>query len=161
MSEREKYRTLGTYYMSVARNYEKAIENSETLVRLFPADDGGHANLGLAYLYTGNVSRAIEEARKALQIYPGSGGQRYNYAMYSMYAGDFDTAVAEGSRVVKEAPSFALAFLPVALSKLAKNDFEGRSPPTASSSRRGRPGPSLARSDGRTSRCTAGGTGRP
>ena len=125
MSEREKYRTLGTYYMSVARNYEKAIENYETLVRLFPADDGGHANLGLAYLYTGNVSRAIEEARKALQIYPGSGGQRYNHAMYSMYAGDFDTAVAEGSRVVKEAPSFALAFLPVALSKLAKNDFEG------------------------------------
>jgi tetratricopeptide (TPR) repeat protein len=125
MSEREKYRTLGTYYMSVARNYEKAIENYETLVKLFPADDGGHANLGLAYLYTGNVPRAIEEARKALQIYPGSGGQRYNYAMYSMYAGDFDTAMAEGSRVVKEAPSFELAFLPIALSKLARDDFEG------------------------------------
>ena len=53
MTEREKYRTLGTYYMSVARNYEKAIENYETLVKLFPADDGGHWNLGLAYLYTG------------------------------------------------------------------------------------------------------------
>ena len=125
MSEREKYRTLGTYYMSVARNYEKAIENYETLVKLFPADDGGHGNLGLAYLYTGNVPRAIEEARKVLQIYPSSGSQRYNYAMYLMYAGDFDTAVAEGSRVVKEAPSFELAFLPIALSKLAKGDFEG------------------------------------
>ena len=125
MSEREKYRTLGTYYMSVARNYEKAIENYETLVKLFPADDGGHANLGLAYLYTGNVPRAIEEVRRALQIYPSSGGQRYNYAMYSMYAGDFDTAVAEGSRVLKEAPSFELAFLPIALSKLAGGDFEG------------------------------------
>jgi tetratricopeptide (TPR) repeat protein len=125
MSEREKYRTLGTYYMSVARNYEKAIENYETLVKLFPADDGGHANLGLAYLYTGNVPRAIEEARKALEIYPSSGAQRYNYAMYSMYAGDFDTAEAEGARVVKETPSFELAFLPIALSKLAKSDFEG------------------------------------
>ena len=125
MSDREKYRTLGTYYMSVARNYEKAIENYETLVKLFPADDGGHGNLGLAYLYTGNVTRAIEEARKVLEIYPSSGGQRYNYAMYLMYAGDFDTAAVEGARVVKETPSFELAFLPIALSKLAKNDFEG------------------------------------
>ncbi|HEY7698168.1 MAG TPA: tetratricopeptide repeat protein, partial [Vicinamibacteria bacterium] len=125
MSEREKYRTLGTYYMSVARNYEKAIENYETLVKRFPADDGGHANLGLAYLYTGNVERALKEARQVLDIYPSQWAQRYNYAMYSMYAGDFDTAIAEGSRVVQEAPSFDLAFLPVALSKLAGDDFDG------------------------------------
>ncbi len=145
MSDREKYRTLGTYYMSVARNYEKAIENYETLVKLFPADDGGHGNLGLAYLYTGNVPRAIEEARKVLQIYPSSGPQRYNYAMYSMYAGDFDTAVAEGSRVVKEAPSFELAFLPVALSKLAGNDFEGALATYGQLEQTGPSGASLAR----------------
>ncbi len=145
MSEREKYRTLGTYYMSVARNYEKAIENYETLVKLFPADDGGHGNLGLAYLYTGNVPRAYEEARKALQIYPSSGAQRYNYAMYAMYAGDFDTAVAEGSRVVKEAPSFELAFLPIALSKLAGNDFEGALATYGQLEQTGPSGASLAR----------------
>ena len=66
MSEREKYRTLGTYYMSVARNYEKAIENYETLVELYPADNVGHSNLALAYLNTGNVRRALEEGRLAL-----------------------------------------------------------------------------------------------
>ena len=124
MTEREKYRTLGTYYMSVARNYEKAIENYETLVKLFPADDGGHANLGLAYLYTGNVQRAIEEVRKVLEIYPSQWAQRYNYAMYLMYAGDFDNAIAEGRRVIKEAPCFQLAFLPVALSTLARGEFD-------------------------------------
>jgi len=42
MTERERYRTLGTYYHQVARNYESAIENYETLVERFPADDGGH-----------------------------------------------------------------------------------------------------------------------
>lgn len=145
MSDREKYRTLGTYYMSVARNYEKAIENYEMLVRLFPADDGGHANLGLAYLYTGDVPRAIEEARKALQIYPSQWAQRYNYAMYSMYAGDFETALAEGSRVVKEAPSFELAFLPVALSKLAQNDIEGALASYGQLEQTGPSGASLAR----------------
>ncbi len=124
MSEREKYRTLGTYYMSVARNYEKAIENYETLVKLYPADDGGHGNLGLAYLYTGNLKRATEEARQVLEIYPNQWVQRYNYSMYLMYAGNFEAAVTEGARVLKEAPSFELAFLPVALSKAAMGDFD-------------------------------------
>jgi len=125
MSEREKYRTLGTYYMSVARNYEKAIENYETLIELYPADNVGHSNLALAYLNTGNVQRALEEGRLALELYPGQWADRYNYAMYSMYAGDFDTAEAEGARVVEQVPTFELAFVPVALSKLVQGDFEG------------------------------------
>jgi tetratricopeptide (TPR) repeat protein len=124
MTDREKLRTLGTYYMMVARNYEKAIENYETLVRLYPADDGGHANLGLAYLYVGNVPRALAEAREALEIYPSQWTQRYNYAMYALYAGDLDTAAAEGTRVLKEAPSFELAFVPVALSLLLKGEWQ-------------------------------------
>ena len=125
MSEREKYRTLGTYYMSVARNYEKAIENYETLVELYPADNVGHGNLALAYLNTGNVQRALEEGRLALEMYPGQWADRYNYAMYSMYAGDFDTAETEGSRVVEQVPTFELAFLPVALSRAARDDYDG------------------------------------
>jgi tetratricopeptide (TPR) repeat protein len=125
MSEREKLRTLGTYYMMVARNYEKAIENYETLVKLYPADDGGHGNLGLAYLYTGNIERARAEAQAVLKIYPSQWAQRYNYAMYSMYAGDFATAEKEGLRVLKEAPTFELGAVPVALSMLIQGDFSG------------------------------------
>ncbi len=128
MSEREKYRTLGTYYMSVARNYEKAIENYETLIELYPADNVGHSNLALAYLNTGNVQRALEEGRLALELYPGQWADRYNYAMYSMYAGDFDTAEAEGSKVVEQVPTFELAFLPVALSRAARDDYDGTLP---------------------------------
>jgi serine/threonine protein kinase/tetratricopeptide (TPR) repeat protein len=125
MSEREKYRTLGTYYMSVARNYEKAIENYETLIELYPADNVGHSNLALAYLNTGNVQRALEEGRLALELYPGQWADRYNYAMYSMYSGDFDTAETEGARVVEQVPTFELSFLPVALSRAARDDYEG------------------------------------
>jgi serine/threonine protein kinase/tetratricopeptide (TPR) repeat protein len=145
MSEREKYRTLGTYYMSVARNYEKAIENYETLVELYPADDGAHANLGLAYVYSGDVRRAMEEARKVLDLYPSQWAQRYNYAMYAMYAGEFDTAIAEGSRVIDEVPSFELAFLPVALSKLALDDVEGALDTYSRLEQSGPAGASLAR----------------
>src|SRR5262249_61561306 len=61
MTDREKYRTLGTYYQNVARNYEKAIENYETLVKLYPGDAVARGNLGLAYMNWGNVKRALDE----------------------------------------------------------------------------------------------------
>ena len=108
MTEREKYRTLGAYYLDIVRNYEKAIENFETLVRLYPADDSGHGNLALAYLHIGDVPRALAEVRKSLEIYPRNSLQRYNYAMYSMYAGDYATAISEARRVQKRARSSSM-----------------------------------------------------
>ena len=125
MTDREKYRTLGTYYLNVVRNYEKAVETYETLVRLYPADDVGHGNLALAYLLVGNLQRAVAEERNALTIYPRNSLQRYNYAMYSMYAGDFSTAIAEASRLLKENPSFEVPLLPLALARLAQGDVSG------------------------------------
>jgi len=123
MSEREKYRTFGNYYLNIARNNEKAIETFETFVKQYPADDAGHGNLGLAYLYTGNLPGAIAQVREALRIYPKNLLQRYNYAMYSLYAGDFDTALAEGDRTLQQAPGFTYAFWPIALSAAARGDF--------------------------------------
>jgi tetratricopeptide (TPR) repeat protein len=125
MTEREKYRTLGTYYLNVARNYEKAIETYETLVRSYPADDVGHGNLALAYLHVANVARAVAEERTALAIYPRNSLQRYNYAMYTMYAGDFATSIAEASRLLQENPTFEYPLLPLALSRLSQGDEAG------------------------------------
>jgi tetratricopeptide (TPR) repeat protein len=125
MTDREKYRTLGTYYLNVVRNYDKAIENYETLVRWYPADDAGHGNLALAYVYIGNVTRAVAEERIALAIYPRNSLQRYNYAMYSMYAGDFPTSIAEASRLLNENPTFEYPLLPLALSRLLQGDATG------------------------------------
>ena len=125
MTDREKYRTLGTYYLDIARNYEKAIENFETLVRLYPADDSGHGNLALAYLLIGDVQGALAGVRKSLEIYPKNSLQRYNYAMYSMYAGDYATAISEARRVHEESPQLEHAYLPAALSRLAQGDAAG------------------------------------
>lgn len=125
MTERERYRTLGTYYIDVARNYEKGIENFETLVKLYPADDGGHGNLALAYMLVGNIKGAEAEVQRSLEIYPNNFLQRYNFAMYSMYAGDFAAAVTEAQRVRTENPGFEYAWLPEALSTLAQGDVAG------------------------------------
>jgi serine/threonine protein kinase/tetratricopeptide (TPR) repeat protein len=124
MSEREKLRTQGGYYLLVTRNYEKAIETYEELVRRFPADDTGHANLAYAYLNVRNVPKAVEEGRKAIEIYPRNTLQRTNYAMYSMYAGDYATAIAESNTVLEANPSFEYALLTVANSQLGAGDIE-------------------------------------
>jgi serine/threonine protein kinase/tetratricopeptide (TPR) repeat protein len=124
MTEREKYRTLGGYYLGVARNYEKAIENFETLVQLYPADNTGHANLALASLYVRDLDRAVSEGREAIEIYPNNLLQRTNYAMYCMYAGRFETAIEEASRVLKAAPD-EYAMLTLALSRVGGGDLDG------------------------------------
>ena len=46
MTEREKYRTQGTYFFAIARNYEKAIDNYETLIKQYPTDSSGSEQPG-------------------------------------------------------------------------------------------------------------------
>jgi tetratricopeptide (TPR) repeat protein len=125
MTDREKYRTLGGYYFTVAQNYEKAVENYETLVRLFPADNVGLQNLAFAYVMTGNVQKAVEIGRQASAIYPQNLAPRYNYAMYAMYAGDFDTSKAQAQLLIKQDPSMHLWLLPLADSTVAAGDVAG------------------------------------
>jgi len=125
MNDREKHRTLGTYYLGVSLNYVKAVETYETLVKLFPADEVAHAMLSLSYLNTGDVPRAIQQVREVLKLNPRSVNDRYNLAIQSVYAADFDGALTEGARAIKESPTYEQPFLPVALATLYKGDLEG------------------------------------
>jgi tetratricopeptide (TPR) repeat protein len=123
MTEREKYPTLGTYYLTTAGNYEKAKENYTELVKLYPADRTGHHNLALANFHLLDFRNAREEARRALEIYPKNEVSRNNYALYAMYAGDFDTAAAEAGKVIEQNPNLAKAYLPFAMGALARGEF--------------------------------------
>jgi serine/threonine protein kinase/Flp pilus assembly protein TadD len=125
MTEREKYRTLGLYYGTVSRDYDKAIENYAMLVKLFPADGAGHNNLALAYFSTRNFAEALEEGRRALDIYPRKLLYRANYALYAMYASDFKTAQTEAEQILKDEPGFYTAYLPLAVAALARSDAAG------------------------------------
>ncbi|MGE5360613.1 MAG: protein kinase domain-containing protein [Bacteroidales bacterium] len=120
MTEREKYRTLGLYYGTVTRNYEKAIENYATLVRLYPADDAGHNNLALSYFSIRNFQKALEEGRIALGLYPRQPLYRSNAALFAMYAGDFASAAGEAGRLLKDKRDYFPAYLPLAIAALAQ-----------------------------------------
>jgi tetratricopeptide (TPR) repeat protein len=125
MSERERYRTLGSYYLTYVNNYPKAIETYKKLVELYPSDSAGHNNLSIAYVYTLQMTDAVEAIKQALKINPGNLQHRLNYALYSMYAADFETAKAEARKVLDENPKYEFAYLPLAMSSLALGDESG------------------------------------
>jgi Flp pilus assembly protein TadD/predicted Ser/Thr protein kinase len=118
MSEREKYRTRGAYYLMV-RDCDKAIEEETQLVNLFPADNTGVANLALAYFYRRDMQRALAEGRRAAEMNSGNAVQRANVGLYAMYASDFANAISAEREVLKTYPSLDYAYIGTALSQLA------------------------------------------
>jgi tetratricopeptide (TPR) repeat protein/tRNA A-37 threonylcarbamoyl transferase component Bud32 len=119
MTKREEHRTVGTYYLSVAKDYDKAVENFSTLVREYPADRAGHSNLALSYFYTRNFAKALEHGHGATEIYGTSPKFRSNNALYAMYAGDFATAGRDASELVRDHPTYYRGYLPIAMAAIA------------------------------------------
>jgi tetratricopeptide (TPR) repeat protein len=123
MTEREKYRTRGGYYLS-RRDADKAIQEYTALVKQFPADRAGHANLALAYFYSGDMARAMEEGRRAVDIFPRNVPQRNNVALYALYAGDFDTAEKEARAALELNRAYEKAWVTLAMSQLGRRKVD-------------------------------------
>ncbi len=123
MSDREKYRTRGLYYVS-ERDPDKAIDELSGLVKQYPADTAGIANLALAYFYKRDMQRALDEGRRAVEILPKNVPQRNNVGLYAMYAGDFESAIREQQAVLELNQNFVLAYVGMALSQTGKGDLE-------------------------------------
>jgi eukaryotic-like serine/threonine-protein kinase len=119
MSEREKHRTKGAYYLH-SREPAKALEEFQRLVELYPADSAGVANLALADFYLRDMPKALENGRRAVELSPKNVPQKNNLGLYAMYAGDFDTAVKEQQAVLQLNPAFERAYVGLALSQLAQ-----------------------------------------
>jgi tetratricopeptide (TPR) repeat protein len=121
MSEREKYRTRGVYYLA-SRNTEKGLEELTKLVQLYPADEAGLWDLALAYFYRREMSRALTEASRAMEIYPKNIPERNNLGLYAMYAGDFESAIREQRTVLDMNHAFLLGYVGMALSQLGQGN---------------------------------------
>ena len=119
MTERERFRTRSAYYL-FTRNVDKAIEELSALVKAYPADSAGLANLALARFYQRDMRGALEDGRRAVAMYPRNVIRRSNVALYAMYAGDFAAAVREAGEVLKLNTAFPDAYLVMALSHLVQ-----------------------------------------
>jgi serine/threonine protein kinase/tetratricopeptide (TPR) repeat protein len=117
MSEREKLRTLGSYYLGPGANYEQAITNFQSLGEKYPADGAGLSNLAVAYFQTLDFKKAEAQGERAVAIYPNNQTSRTNLALYAMYATDFERATSEAKSVIAKGPR-DLAYLPIAIAAI-------------------------------------------
>ena len=126
MSERERLRTFGTYYLTVGQAYTEAIGNYTKLVEAYPADRVGFNNLAVAYSYTLNYPKALEAGRRALALYPASLKYRSNVAWYALYSSDFAAAAEEAKKVIEADANYFQAYTPLALSAIVTGSEPAR-----------------------------------
>ena len=123
MSERERYRTLGLYYVAVASDYQKAVESYQSLVDKYPADNTGHNNMAIAYYFMLDFRKAMEAAGRGLEIYPNNKTVISNYALFAMQAGEFEISAAKAEQLLAQDPGMWKAWLPIAMARLASGDI--------------------------------------
>ncbi|MCU1309394.1 MAG: Serine/threonine-protein kinase PknB [Candidatus Angelobacter sp.] len=123
MTEREKLRTRGGYYLA-GMDPQKAIQEFSQLAKAYPADTMGHSSLAFAYYLNRDMPRALEEGRRALELYPKNVPYRNNVALYALYAGEFETAIKEGRATLEINPAYLKAYITVALAALAQGKPE-------------------------------------
>jgi tetratricopeptide (TPR) repeat protein len=123
MTDREKYRTRGGYFL-LTRKPDSAIEEFTALLKAYPADTAGIGNLAFAYFVKRDMAKALEWGRRAIEIYPKDVPRRNNYGLIAMYAGDFATGIQEQQTVLQMNPKFVLAYVGLALSQLGAGKSE-------------------------------------
>src|SRR5215472_16692549 len=109
MSERERYRIRGLYYL-YSGDYGKCVDEYGALVKLYPADNLGHNNLAGCYNELRNFPKALEEMRSALQTTPNSSMYKLNVSILSTYTGDFQNAEQQAQSVIQANPAFEQAY---------------------------------------------------
>lgn len=122
MTDREKYRTRGGYYL-MTRQPEKAIEQFDALVQQYPADDVGATNLALAYFYTRDMTKAMQAGQHAVDLAPKALLQRNNLALYAIYAGDYAAGAKAAQEVLQQNPSYAEALGALAMAQAGLGDL--------------------------------------
>jgi len=78
ISDRERYRIQGDFYLNSEKTYDKAIEAYNKLLELYPEDSIGNHNLGLLYYLLEEWDKAIERfevCRSIKAIFTPSYGQ--------------------------------------------------------------------------------------
>ena len=119
MTDREKYRTLGGYYL-MRREYPKAAEQYQSLLARYPADLAAPTDLALAYFYQHDFRRALTQGNRAVESFPDSLIKRNNAGLFALFAGDFQQASGQFRMVLKVNSSYAKAELGSGLAQLAQ-----------------------------------------
>ena len=123
MTEREKFRNRGLYYLTTG-NWQSCVQEFTQLVTRYPADRVGQNNLATCYTQLRNAPKALEAARHAVEIVPRGVGQRLNLAFISAFAGDFAGSEKEARAALAISPKAAQAYLVLAEADLGQGHID-------------------------------------
>jgi tetratricopeptide (TPR) repeat protein len=121
MTERERYRTRGLFYL-VTGDYETCVKEYGDLIARYPADPNALNNLALCSTHLRTLDRSLDARKKAVAILPNLPVLRSNLAFDAAYAGDFQTAEQQARKAQElgspSSGSVALAFVDVSQGRL-------------------------------------------
>ncbi len=72
VSERERFRISGSYYLLATGELEKAIQTYELWAQTYPRNSEPLGNLGVDYTYLGQYGKAVTASLEDLRLNPGS-----------------------------------------------------------------------------------------
>jgi tetratricopeptide (TPR) repeat protein len=124
MTEREKFRTRGQYYL-FSRNPGKAIEELTALVEKVSAPTPpAWATWLLRMPYCVSSTRRWRSAHAPRRCSRRNPLRQSNVALYAMYAGKFDEAIAGGKKVVELNKDYAMAWVSQGLASEALGKYD-------------------------------------
>jgi tetratricopeptide (TPR) repeat protein len=123
MTDREKLRTRGQYYL-FSGNSAKAIEENEALIKRYPSDGVGLGNLGFAYFQSRQFDKAMEMLTRAAALQPNNVPRLNNGALYAMYAGRFDDALTRAKKASELTKEYGPAWMVQGLSAAALGQYD-------------------------------------
>jgi eukaryotic-like serine/threonine-protein kinase len=123
MTERERYRNRGLYYLTTG-DWHNCVQEYTQLVTHYPADRVGQNNLATCYTQLRDAPKALEAAQHAVEIVPKGVGQRLNLSFISSFAGDFAAGEKEARAALDINPSAAQGYLVLAEAQLGQGQLE-------------------------------------
>lgn len=123
MTERERYRNQGLYYLTTGE-WKNCVQEYTQLVSRYPADRVGQNNLANCYTQLRNAPKALEAARRAVEIVPRGAGQRLNLAFISAFAGDFSESEKQARTALDISPSAAQGYLVLAEAQVGDGQID-------------------------------------
>ncbi len=103
MTERERYRTRGMFYL-LTSDYQACVKEYGDLIARYSADAAARNNRALCLSKLRDMSTAVNEMRQVVKILPNRGLYRVNLATYASYSGDFQTGEQEALNAKDQSP---------------------------------------------------------
>ncbi len=114
---------LGLAYASQGQ-FDRAIAEYQTALRLKPDYATAHYNLGLAYASQGQFDRAIAEYQTTLRLSQDFAEVHNNLGFAYVSQGQFDRAIAEYQTALRLKPDYAMAHYNLGLAYASQGQFD-------------------------------------